>query len=36
MPRAPLGFPFVRIGDKIVVGYQPDVYAKLMGIKIGN
>ena len=30
------GFPFVRIGEKVVVGYQPDVYAKLMGIKIGN
>ena len=26
------GFPFVRIGDQIVVGYQPNVYAKLLGI----
>ena len=26
------GFPFVRIGDQVVAGYQPDVYAKLMGI----
>ena len=25
-------FPFVRIGDQVVVGYQPNVYAKLMGI----
>jgi glutaredoxin len=30
------GFPFVRIGDRVVVGYQPDVYAKLMGVKTGN
>jgi glutaredoxin len=26
------GFPFVQIGDQIVVGYRPDVYAKLMGL----
>jgi glutaredoxin len=26
------GFPFVRIGDQVVAGYQPEVYAKLMGI----
>jgi glutaredoxin len=26
------GFPFVRIGDQVVVGYQPEVYAKLMGV----
>ena len=26
------GFPFVRIGDQVVVGYQPDRYAKLIGI----
>ena len=26
------GIPFVRIGDQVVAGYQPDVYAKLMGI----
>jgi glutaredoxin len=26
------GFPFVRIGDEIVEGYQPDRYAKLLGI----
>jgi glutaredoxin len=26
------GFPFVRIGDKVVVGYQPNVYSELMGI----
>jgi glutaredoxin len=26
------GFPFVRIGERVVVGYQPDVYARLMGI----
>jgi len=25
------GFPFVRIGDQVVVGYQPDRYAKLLG-----
>ena len=30
------GFPFVRIGEQVVVGYQPDVYARLMGIKSGN
>ena len=26
------GFPFVRIGDEVVAGYQPGVYARLMGI----
>jgi glutaredoxin len=26
------GFPFVRIGDQVVAGYQPNMYAKLMGI----
>lgn len=26
------GFPFVRIGDQVVEGYRPDVYAKLLGI----
>ncbi len=26
------GFPFVRIGDQAVEGYQPDRYAKLLGI----
>ena len=26
------GFPFVMIGDKIIVGYQPDVYARLLGL----
>ena len=26
------GFPFVRIGDQVVAGYQPDRYAKLLGI----
>jgi hypothetical protein len=24
------GFPFVRIGDRVVEGYQPDRYAKLL------
>jgi glutaredoxin len=27
------GFPCVWIGDQVVVGYQPDVYAKLLGIE---
>ena len=26
------GFPFVRIGDQVVIGWQPAVYAKLLGI----
>ena len=26
------GFPFVRIGDEVVEGYQPDCYAKLLGL----
>ncbi len=26
------GFPFVKIGDQAIVGYQPDMYAKLLGI----
>ncbi|WP_435628557.1 glutaredoxin family protein [Candidatus Ferrigenium straubiae] len=26
------GFPFVRIGDQVVVGYQPDRYTKLLGL----
>jgi len=25
------GFPVVKIGDQVVVGYQPDRYAKLLG-----
>ena len=25
-------FPFVMIGDKIIVGYQPDVYTRLLGL----
>ncbi len=26
------GFPFVRIGDRIVEGYQPARYAELLGL----
>ena len=26
------GFPFVRIDDEIIVGYQPDRYAKVLGL----
>jgi glutaredoxin len=26
------GFPFVRIGDQVVEGYQPGRYAELLGI----
>jgi glutaredoxin len=26
------GFPFVRIGDQVVEGYQPARYAELLGI----
>jgi glutaredoxin len=26
------GFPFVRIGDEVVSGYQPDRYAELLGL----
>lgn len=26
------GFPYVKIGDNIVVGYKPDEYSALMGI----
>ena len=26
------GFPFVRIGDQVVVGWQPAEYARLLGI----
>lgn len=26
------GFPFVRIGDQVVEGYQPDRYAELLGL----
>ncbi len=25
-------FPFVRIGEEVVEGYQPDVYIRLLGI----
>ncbi len=25
-------FPFVMIGDKIIVGFQPDVYARFLGL----
>ena len=24
------GFPFVRIGDKVVAGYQPELYSKAL------
>jgi len=27
------GFPFVRIGDQVVEGYQPARFAKLLGIE---
>lgn len=27
------GFPFVRIGDQAVIGYQPNVYGKILGIR---
>jgi glutaredoxin len=26
------GFPFVRINDEVIVGYQPERYAKALGI----
>jgi glutaredoxin len=26
------GFPFVRIGDQVVSGYQPERYIELLGI----
>jgi glutaredoxin len=26
------GFPFVRIGEQVVSGYQPDRYIELLGI----
>jgi glutaredoxin len=26
------GFPFVRIGNEVVVGYRPDRYAELLGL----
>jgi glutaredoxin len=26
------GFPFVRIGDEAIVGYQPERYTKALGI----
>jgi hypothetical protein len=27
------GFPYVKIGDSIIVGYKPEEYSQLMGIK---
>jgi glutaredoxin len=30
------GFPFVRIGDQSVEGYQPDRYAQLLGLQPGT
>ena len=26
------GFPFVRINDEVIVGYQPERYSKALGI----
>ncbi|MGB9936967.1 MAG: glutaredoxin family protein [Methanobacterium sp.] len=26
------GFPYVKIGDEVVVGYNPEEYSSLMGI----
>ena len=30
------GFPFVKIGDRIVEGYRPDVYAELLGAGVAT
>jgi len=27
------GFPFVRIGDQTIEGYQPERFAKLLGVR---
>ena len=27
------GFPYVKIGEDIIVGYKPEEYASVMGIK---
>jgi hypothetical protein len=27
------GFPFVKIGDDVVLGYNPERYADLLGLK---
>jgi len=27
------GFPCVRIGDQVIEGYRPDLYAKLTGVE---
>jgi len=29
------GFPFVRIDDEVIVGYQPDRYARALGLNNG-
>ena len=29
------GFPFVKINDEVIVGYQPERYAKALGIRGG-
>jgi glutaredoxin len=29
------GFPFVRIGDESIVGWQPDRYASALGMAVG-
>ena len=26
------GFPFVKIGDKVILGSQPDVYSRTLGL----
>lgn len=30
-----MAFPFVKIGDQIVVGYNPEKYAELLGLNKG-
>jgi glutaredoxin len=29
------GFPFVRINDEVISGYQPELYMRALGIKEG-
>jgi glutaredoxin len=31
-----MAFPFVKIGDQIVVGYNPEKYAELLGLNKGK
>ncbi len=31
--KGPVAFPYIVIGDEVIVGYHPERYAELLGVK---